>query len=349
MAFERPSLSDLVTRIAADFESRLELTGALLRRAVVKVLARVIAGATHMLHGHLEYLGRQLFPDQSDDAYLVRQAGLFGLSKVAPDYASATLEATGTNGTVIAAGTVYVRSDGVEYLVDSDATISGGVADVDVTADVAGADGTLTVGVSLSLESAIAGVDTTAEVTAVITDGADVESTEALRTRLLERLADPPQGGTEADYIAWSKEVAGVTRVWVEPFGLGPGTVVVRFVRDGDASPIPDAGEVASVQAKLDERAPAHATATAHAPTDQPVAFTIEVTPDTAAVRAAVEADLEDLILREGEPGGTLLLSAIQTTIGNSTGVTDYEVTVPAADVTSTSNQLPSLGTITWV
>ena len=54
MSFERPTLPDLVSRIQTDFVSRLALTGAVLRRSVVTVLARVLAGAAHMLHGHLE-------------------------------------------------------------------------------------------------------------------------------------------------------------------------------------------------------------------------------------------------------------------------------------------------------
>lgn len=349
MSFERPTLPALVTRIQVDFVSRLELVGAVLRRSVLYVLARVLAGAAHMLHGHLEYLGRQLFPDQSDDAYLVRQASLFSITKVSPSYATGQVTFTGVDGSVIPAGVVLARSDGEEYTTDAEVTIASGEAVADVTATVAGAAGSLVDGLVLAFESPVAGVDATAEVTDVTADGADQESTESLRARVLERLADPPHGGTVADYVAWSKEVAGVTRVWVSPLELGPGTVVVRFARDEDPSPIPDAGEVAVLQAYLDEKAPAHAAVTAFAPVDLPVNFTIEITPDTSTVRAAVAAELEDLILRQGEPGGTILLSAIQTTIGTSAGVTDYVLTVPAANVTATANQLPSLGSITWV
>lgn len=349
MAFERPALSDIITRVKADFVSRLELEGAVLRRSAVAVLARVVAGAAHMLHGHLDYVSRQIFPDLSDDVNLVRQAALYGITKTAPTYATATVEFTGDDGEIIPAGSLLVRSDGAEYETDADGTIASGTVEIAVTALVAGADGTLDVGTSLSLESPISGVTSTAEVTASTADGTDQETTGALRVRLLARLADPVHGGTEADYVAWAKEVSGVTRVWVTPFELGPGTVVVRFARDNDASPIPDSGEVTAVQTALDLVKPAHASVTVHAPTDAPVDFEISVTPDTSAVRAAVEAELEDLLLREGEPGGTVLLSAIRTAIGTATGVTDYTLTDPVADLTFTTNELPSLGTITWI
>ncbi len=349
MAFERPTLAELVDRIQSDFISRLELTGAVLRRAVVYVLARVIAGAAHMLHGHLEFLGRQLFPDLSEDAYLVRQAALFGLAKTSPGFAEGTITITGTDTTVIPAGTVLLRSDGAEYETDAEVTITSGTATADVVAVLAGADGTLTAGVVLSFESPISGADSTAEVDASTVDGTDEEETDALRVRLLARLSEPAHGGNEADYIAWAKSVAGVTRVWVEPEGLGAGTVVVRFVRDDDVSLIPSAGEVAEVQAVLDEEAPAHASPTAVAPTASPIAFTIALTPNTSATRAAATAELGDLLLREGEPGGTILLSTIRTAVGTSAGVTNYVMTVPSADVTHTANQIATLGTITFV
>lgn len=349
MAFTRPTLAEIVASVQADFVSRLNLTGAVLRRSMIYVLSRVIAGATHMLHGHLEFLGRQLFPDISEDAYLVRQASVFGISKTPATYATGTVEITGTNTTVVPAGTILQRSDGAQYETDADATIASGTATAAVTALVAGADGTLIVDVVLQFESPVSGADSTATVLSSVADGNDEETTEALRARFLERLANPAHGGTEADYIAWAKEVSGVTRAWVTPLELGPGTVVVRFARDNDASPIPDSGEVTAVQTKLDDEAPAHATVTAHAPTDAPVAFTITIVPDTVANRAAVEAELEDLILRVGAPGETLLLSEVRTAIGVTPDITDYTLSVPAANVTFTTNQLPSLGAITWV
>lgn len=349
MAFTRPTLSALITRIEQDFETRLELVGAVLRRSLVYIFARVVAGAVHMLHGHLEYLSKQIFADISDEAFLLRQGQLFGIVRTSPTYAEATVTVTGTNTTVVPAGTVLLRSDGAEYTTDADVTIALGTATPSVTASEAGADGTLTAGVSLSFESPISGVDATATVVASTADGSDEEDIEDYRTRLLARINDPPNGGSEADYIAWAKEVSGVTRAWVYPLELGPGTVVVRFVRDDDVSPIPDSGEVGDVQDVMDEKAPAHASVTVIAPTAVALDFTISITPDTAATRETVEAELEDFLFRTAEPGATTLVSQIDLAIGNATGVTDFTRTLPAADVTRTTGQLTTMGTITWV
>lgn len=348
MAFDRPTLAEIVTRTQSDFVSRLSLVGAVLRRSLVSVLGRVIAGVAHMLHGHLDFLSRQIFPDLSDDAYLVRQASVFGISKTPPTFATATAGITGIDPTVCPAGTVLIRSDGAEYTVDADVTVTGNVGTVDVTAALAGSDGTLTADIVLSFQAPISGIDSTATVASSVADGTDEEATEALRVRLLEHLAEPAHGGSDADYVAWAKEISGVTRVWVTRQGLGPGTVVVRFVRDNDAGPIPDAGEVAAVQAKLNTEAPAHATVTAVAPVSAPVAFSISVTPNTVAIQTAVSAELTDLFLRVATPGRTMLLSELRTAIGATAGVVDYTLTTPASNVTHTTNQLPALGTVTW-
>ncbi len=351
MSFERPTLPELVDRVQQDFVSRLELAGAVLRRSVVHVFARVVAGASHMLHGHLDYLGRQIFADTADETFLTRQGGIFGVARNPPEFATGEVTITGTNGTVIPAGTVLIRADGTEYTTDAEETIASGTATADVTASVAAEDGNCDAATELSFESPISGADSVVTVAVGgLSGGADLEDVEDYRVRVLERMRSPPHGGAEADYIAWAKEVSGVTRAWVYPSANGAGSVVVRFVRDDDDSgPIPDSGEVTTVQDYIDERRPVTAAVTVAAPVAAPVAFTIEVTPDTSDVREAVEAELEDLMRREAEPGATLLLSAIRTAIGNAEGLEDYALTVPAADVTHTTSQIPTVGTITWV
>lgn len=350
MSFERPTLAQLVTQSQQDFVSRLTLTGALLRRSVVAVLSRVVAGAAHMLHGHLEFLSRQLFPDTAEAEFLRRYGDLFGIAPTPATYATGDLTITGTNGSVIPAGTVLLRSDGAEFTTDAEVTIASGTATAVLTAELAGADGNSDVGVVLSFESPIAGVDSTATVAAGgLAGGADEEGEEDYRTRILERMRAAPHGGNSTDYVAWAKEVSGVTRAWVLPFADGAGTLTVFFMRDDDVSPIPDAGEVTTVQNYLDTKRPVTAVVTAAAPTASALNFVMHISPDNSDTRAAVEAELEDLLQREAEPGGTILLSKILVAIGTATGVEDFTLTTPAADVTHTAGQIATMGSISYV
>lgn len=354
MPFARPTLAELIDRVRSDLRGRLEIGGPLLRRAMADVLGAVWAGGLHSLYGYLDWLSRQMFGDKAEEAALRRKAALYGIYPVAAAYAAGNVTATGTNGSSILAGAILRLDAATSYRVTTGQVIAGGVATLPVVSVLAGTAANIPVGTTLTFESPIAGVTSSATVAAGgLVGGEEEEGLEELRDRYLLRLREPPEGGADQDYEAWALAVAGVTRAWVYPHELGLGTVVVRFARDNDVSLFPDAGEVAAVQAALEAERPITAAVTALAPTDLPVAFTIHLVPDNADTRTAVAAELADLLRRVAEPGdgagrGTVLISQIRTGIGTAAGVTDYTLTVPAADVVPGVGQLPTVGVITW-
>jgi uncharacterized phage protein gp47/JayE len=86
------------------------------------------------------------------------------------------------------------------------------------------------------------------------------------------------------------------------------------------------------------------------APTAVPLNFTISgLLPATSAVQAAVVAELQDLLLREAVPGGTLLLSHIRAAISAAAGEDDFVLTAPTANVVHTIGNMAILGTVTWL
>jgi len=350
MSFSRPDLPTLINRAEADIETRLPGADARLRRSNLNVLARVHSGAAHGLYGYLEWIARQVIIDTADGDMLERHASIWGVERKAASPAVGNVTVTGTNGAIVPADSTLARSDGAQYTTDAEATIAGGTATIAVTAVEGGQAGNASAASSLSFDTPIAGVSATATVASGgLTGGADIETDDDLRARLLARIQAPPHGGAQHDYVAWALEVPGVTRAWVYPAELGLGTVTVRFVRDDDASPIPDAGEVAAVQAHIDSVRPVTADVTVVAPIAVPLNFTIDLTPDTAAIRAAVEAELRDLLLRESEPGATILLSHIREAISLASGENDHILSVPAANVTHAVGEMATFGTITWL
>lgn len=351
MAWIRPLLQTLIDRNQADIEASLPGTDARLRRSNLNIIAKIISACTHGLYGYLEYIAKQILPDTADTTYLDRHASLWlSVPRKAASYATGQVVFTGSNGILIPAGTVLVRSDGIEYDTDADATIVAGTATANVTGMTAGQTTNAIANTQLSLASPIAGITGTVLVgSGALVGGADTEDDEDLRARVIARIKQAPHGGSDFDYETWALEVPGVTRAWVYPLELGIGTVVVRFVRDNDVSLIPDAGEIAAVQAYIDERRPVTAQVTVAAPTAVPLNFSIDLTPDTAPVRAAVEAELRDLILREAIPGGTILLSHIREAISIAAGEQNYVMSAPAADVTNTVGNITTFGAITWL
>lgn len=347
--FSRPTLTELVSRTRADMLARLT-PDELLRRSDSEVIARVLAGTSHELHGYLDWIANQIIYDTADDEMLVRWASIWGIDPKPAEFAVGAWSTSGVAGTVVPADTVLRRADGVEYRVIADTVIGGGATVVPVQAVEAGASGNALAGTPLSLLSPIAGVQSVgvADV-AGMTNGSDVESVDELRARFLERIRKPASGGAASDYIAWALEVPGVTRAWVYPLEMGAGTVTVRFVRDNDASMIPDAAEVAAVKAHIDAVRPVTAELYVVAPVAAPINFQVDLDPPTLAVKAAVEAELRDLLLREAAPGKTILISHIREAISIAAGENDHVLVSPAANVTNATGQMSTFGSITWL
>lgn len=351
MAFNRPTLTQIIDRVKQDLEAKLTGSSPVLRRSVVAVLARVIAGASHILHGHLDWLYKQLFPTLADEDNLLQWGSIWAVERKAASFAERDVLFTGSIGSVIPPGAELQRSDGVLYTVDVGGTFISGTLTLLCLASEAGENGNVDTGVILQLVEPISGVQNEATVQATnAVDGADQEELEAYRERLLSRIANPPQGGAAADYIAWALEVAGVTRAWVYPLNTGPGTVGLSFVRDNDSpSIIPDAGEVAQVQDYIDARRPVTVDFTAFAPSTQAVNFNIDLlSEDTTEIRDAVIAELKDLFLREASPGGTMLISRIREAISIAAGETDHILIAPTANIVAPAGTLLVTGTFTW-
>lgn len=355
MAFLRPTLAELVARIEAEVSTRLGI-GPLLDRGPLRVLSRTFAGVAHALHGHLDFVSRQVVPLTSEGEVLEQWADLFGLQRLPATRAVGNVTFSGTNGTSVPLGLLLARTDGQKYRTTATGLVSGGTVVLAVQAETAGAASNAAATTALSLSTPVSGVTSAVVATGGLVGGEDLESDEELRTRLRDTVSRRPQGGSLADYRAWALEVGGVTRVWIFE-GLafqGLGTVGITFAVDDDPTgPVPTAPQVALVQARIDDPArrdsrPLGVTATVYAPVAFPVAFTLHVEPDTGAVRAAVTENLRDLIFRDGAPGGTLLLSRIREAIATAPGESDHTLTVPAANVPFTTAQLPTLGTITF-
>ncbi|MDP1960870.1 MAG: baseplate J/gp47 family protein [Reyranella sp.] len=349
MAFVRPSLTTLIDRARADLDGRLPGADSRLRRSALDVLAVMHAGGLHGLYGHLDYASRQLMPDTADAEHLDRWASVWAVARKAAQAASGPVTLTGTDAAVAPEGSILQRGDGRDYVTTADATIAGGVATVTVEAVTAGAAGDALAGVALTFVSPVAGVATAAVVAAGgLTGGLDQELDAALRGRLLDRIQVQPRGGAINDYSRWALEVAEVTRAWVYPEIDGLGTVGVAFVMDGRPDIIPGSGDVDAVAAWIEDRRPVTAAVTVFAPVADPLDLTIALTPATDAVKAAVTASLADLLGREAEPGGAILVSHIREAISIAAGEADHTLTSPTANVVADAGDIATLGVITW-
>jgi uncharacterized phage protein gp47/JayE len=354
MPFDRPTLAELRDRIRRDFNARLPGADALLRHSNLRVIADVLAGLSTLHYGYQQWLSRQLFPDTAETAFLERWASIWGLTRLPATAAIGNLAVAGTAGAVVPTGAEFQRIDGVRYTATVGATLAtDGTATVAVEAAVPGVAGDAVTGTQVSTVTALPGVVAQATVAAPgIGGGADEETDEQLRTRLLARIQTPPHGGSASDYVDWALEVPGVTRVWVAGQEQGPGSVVVRFAMDDAAHPngIPTQADVDLVQAHLDAVRPVTAEVFVVAPIARAIDITIAtLTPDTPEVRAAVVAELTDTLFRNGAPGAVLYVSWLWEAVSLASGERHHRITVPTGDIQLGAGELPVLGTITYV
>lgn len=362
MAFQRPTLQSIIDRVEADIKSALNIV-TILRRSFLAAMARAVAGAAHILHGHLLFISKQIFPDQAELEFLERWASIYGLQRKEATFGQITVKFTGTDTTVIPAGTLIQLPDGMQYETDASATIgstTSGEVDVACTAVESGSASNVLVDDTLTLVSGISGVDGEVNVESIEIEGEDEETDALFRERLVARIQQPPDGGSASFYIQTALEVAGVTRAWVFPGHLGEGTVGVSFVEDNDSvSIIPDSAKIDEVQAIFDNTAPVTADVVVFAPVPKDLDIEIALKPNTVDVQNAVLAELEDLILRDAQVGGSykqvgenydgkILLSRITEAISIAAGEEDHEVTSPTTDFLVNTGELAVLGTVTF-
>jgi len=366
MAFQRPSLSDIISRVEGDLKGALGIV-TILRRSFLSAIARAIAGASHTLHGHLVFISKQIFPDQAEAEFLDRWGSLYGIARNPATKAELEIDIVFAAAGTAPAGTVYQRTDSKEYILQADVTATAaGTETGSVIASDLGEASNMANGDVLSLQSSIANVDGDAAVSSTLVEGEDAETDSSYRQRIVSRIQERPSGGTVADYEAFALSVSGVSRAWVFPGYRGEGTVDVSFLElDGEVEVIPDSAKVAEVQEAIDAEKPVTADSNVFAPIDNPVDFTISLKPNTAAVRAAVESELGDLFIREAEVKGAykavgesftgkIPLSRINEAISLADGEEDHVITSPSAcpsggdPVPETNGGILTLGTVTF-
>jgi len=361
MPFTRNTLQEITDRIVSDFQTRISGATSLLRRSVLNIIAKVNAGAIHLLYEFLDYIARQIFVSTSDEAGLEAIASEYGITRKAEVKATGSGTVTGTTGVIIPAGTELQSTAEQVYITDEDVTLAAGTGTLDFTAEVGGEDGNDDPGIILSFVSPLLSVSTSVTVDSDgIGGGTDEENDADLRERVLARKRQPPHGGADFDYEAWALEVSGVTRAWVTPLYQGMGTIGLSFVRDDDDPIIPSTSEMATVREYIVEHEDPGTGKTVGCPvTAEPglymitltaleVDFSINIYPNTTAVQNAIETNLQDLIERDGGPGQTLYLSKISEAISLATSEARHTLTSPAANVTASTSQVHTLGTITF-
>lgn len=377
MAFARPTLTELRLQVADDVNAALPGVDALLRFSNLRILSDALAAAVYGHYGYLDWISQQSVPFTATGEYLEGWAALKNVTREPPTSAQGTVTFTGTDGTVIPTDTPLNRSDGEPYFTTGAGTIASGTVTVPVQALNTGGTGNADVGTSMILATGISGATPVGTVATTLTGGADVETDDSLRTRMMTAFANPPQGGSFNDYVGWALGVPGVTRVWLFPSGHGAGTMDIYFMMDvaeaahggfPQGSNGVAALETRDTAATGDQLAlanalylvqPAHVIVYALAPSPNTVSMTITgLSGASADTKAAVEAAISSALQFGAIPGGTANISEVEYEITLVAGTAGFVITLvtctagsvvgSAGNITSNAGCIPVLGTVTF-
>lgn len=291
-----PTIAEIRDQILGDIESSLGQSVPLLAKAVFRILATAMAGAQYLLYKLGAWLYYQIFTLTMDDDALTARAAEFGLARNPATIWKGTATATGTDGTIIAVGTLFSYNSYV-YQTLTAVTVSGGTATLSLKSLEGGDDVTLADSTEINLVTPQTGLDDTATVASTTQSGEDLESLADFRARILYRQRNKPQGGAIADFNGWALEVAGIGEAYT--FRPAPGYVNVYPLAD-EADPadrIPDGAKLTEVSdyINLDSRLPFGRSCTVLAFSE--IEFDVDITnlsPDTTAIRASIESAVED-------------------------------------------------------
>lgn len=356
MAFVRPTLQQLIDRARSDARTELGVKTAL-RRTFVFVLAKIAAGLSHMLHGHLQFISKQISPLTATLPHLRRLGKVRNVTEKAATKTQINIDVVFTAADTLAAGVIYQREDGVEYTVNLEvvAGAAGTFAAV-ITASIVGADSNTEDTAIISLQSALANIETDATVSSTKIEGENPEAEDDYRSRVVSAYQETPVSGNNPGYVALARTVAGVTRAWVTPGGMGEGTITVYIVEDNETPIIPNAAKIQELEDLLFLEGIAHDEKFAAAPIPREINPEISITPNTLAVRTAVSAELENLLLRQANVAGTfkevnvkndgvIKFSELNEAISIAPGEDDHVLTSPVTNVVPLDGELVILGT----
>jgi len=271
MSLETPTTKEISDNIIAQLEASLNQTIPLLPKSFMRVLSKALAAVFILLYKYGGYIFLQMFVQSAsavDTTVLgvtVNPLTFWGRLIGTGDPVAATnaelvisITVETQTGTLDSGSQLVSALNGVTYITIGSVLLDAPTVPATIKAvsdqaggGGAGALGNLDPGAIVSFANPLANVARNATVTSQTVTGADGETTEAYRQRVIDRFQKRPQGGAYADYEQWGEETAGIINVY--PYTGDPGEVDIyseaTVASSGDPDGIPT---TAQLQAVLD-------------------------------------------------------------------------------------------------
>ena len=361
MAFTIPALTAIGTRLKTAFRAYLPGTDAWIEPNNLSVSSKAFALGLFDAYQRIAWLYRQLFASTADREHLVkRHAAEYGLTPKPSTAATGNvviLQAAGDDSE-LPVGLQLQRDDGLIFTVTAATAASNVTFVVPVQCTTTGADTNTLPGTVLAV---LPMADVTLAATTGTVDvgglggGADAETTEALRARVLQRKRFTPMCGANSDYVRWALAVPGVTRAFASGFvNQPPGEVVYPLFDNTRPYGIPLQSDLDAVSASVETERPTAARVFYCAATPMQIDVTLaDLDADTTANRTAIASQLAALFAARAAVSTAdnplnLRRGWIDNAVGRALGDLGYTLVAPAADVAVPIGSLPFLGQILY-
>ena len=301
----RPDLPTIFSRVKADL-SPLEL-----RYTLSKILSHVISGTAHMLYGFIENLANSTLPDSKTRWVLEKWCSLFNVPRKLAQYSKIRIKVRASEPITLDESTVWRHESDLKYRLQNLTEINTPedeiyIGECEVVCTTIGAQGNRKPGETLKVTGTIANLNSEAEVKNIIESGADLESDESLRNRLVTRLRRPPQGGCPYDYIAWLKALPEVEQAWVLPRPNGERGLVRLTYLKKTQNPIPNQEECNQVLEKILKICPATANIEVTPPEKVELNIVLHSDPSDELTLEEIRNEIRYLLLKKAAPMGFL-------------------------------------------
>jgi uncharacterized phage protein gp47/JayE len=339
-----PTKEEIMERMFAQIPNEYDKSeGSIIYDAVVGV-----ATALEDSYIEMETIIDKAFAETAYGEYLDKITAELGVYRKPATKATTTVTVSGTDGTVIPAGTRFFV-DSIYFVSTESKTISGTVASVMVECEEAGTIGNVPANSIVNFEP-IAGVTSVTNPDPV-TNGTDEETDDELRERYFEKVQTPATSGNAQHYINWCKEVAGVGDAKVFPLWNGNGTVKCVIINSNKRAA--DASLVSEVADHIELNRPIGADVTVESATELAINVSVEVILipgyDLPTVQTSLTTVLTDFLKEIAFKTDYVSYALVGSKILEVPGVSDYSnltLNGGTSNVTIGNTQVAVVGTV---
>jgi uncharacterized phage protein gp47/JayE len=257
MSYTVPSTAEIVERNIQNIESRLNQKTPAADLAYNRVIATQEGMAQKGLYEFAADRIKANFALTAIGDDLDAIGNEYDVTRTAAKATELTVTIPAGAGTSLPVNTVFTGNNGLKYETQETASASDGVITPHLICDTLGTSGIMSVGDTLTIESPVADIDSTATVTVVRVLGTAEQTDSAYRSDILNAERTDAGGGNSADYRLWGEAVDNVEKVY--PFtGITTGTskpgdrtVYVEATESYEADGIADSTLLAAVRSAL--------------------------------------------------------------------------------------------------